>query len=274
VKRIYPRREVTCLRSESPEKWTCLIPAAGQGTRLNYHLPKILFPVAGKPIIDRLLQLTSAFCREHIFVVSPDAQSSVESHLRFLNYTHYKIAIQAEATGMGDAILSADGLVETKYVMIIWGDQILVSADTIRTAMQLHEARPSAKLTLPTVRRSRPYIHFERDSRERLVRVFPQREERIEVNDGENDCGIFFFEAESLFAKLRAAKQSGCYVGTKTGEFCFLPMFPEFDGENGELVTLRIEDDTEALGVNNLADAEIAESILKKRGSYVTNGNS
>jgi bifunctional UDP-N-acetylglucosamine pyrophosphorylase/glucosamine-1-phosphate N-acetyltransferase len=274
LKRIYTRREVTDLPSENPEKWTCLIPAAGQGTRLNYHLPKILFPVAGKAILDRLLQLTSAFCREHIFVLCPDGYSSVDRHLRSLNYGHYKIAIQSQPTGMGDAILSADGLVETQYVMVIWGDQILVSPDTIRTSMRLHEARPGAKLTLPTVRRSHPYIHFERDNHERVVRVFQRREDGVDVNAGENDCGVFFFDAQSLFGNLRRAKQSGSYLGKMTGEFCFLPMFPEFEGENGELMTLRIDDETEAVGINNLADAEIVESILRKRGCYVTHGDS
>jgi bifunctional N-acetylglucosamine-1-phosphate-uridyltransferase/glucosamine-1-phosphate-acetyltransferase GlmU-like protein len=174
---------------------------------------------------------------------------------------------------MGDAILSADGLVETQCVMVIWGDQILVSPDTIRTSMRLHEARPGAKLTLPTVRCSHPYIHFERDNRERLVRVLQKREDGVDVDAGENDCGIFFFDAQSLFGNLRRAKKSGCYLGKITGEFCFLPMFPEFEGENGELATLRIEDETEACGINNLADAEIVESILKRRGCYVTHGD-
>jgi bifunctional UDP-N-acetylglucosamine pyrophosphorylase/glucosamine-1-phosphate N-acetyltransferase len=250
-----------------------LIPAAGQGTRLNYHLPKILFPVAGQAIIDHLIQLTGAFCREHIFVLRPDGHAAVESHLKFHHYGQYKIAIQSQATGMADAILSADGLVETPYVMVLWGDQILVSPDTIRTSMRLHEARPSAKLTMPTVQRRHPYIHFERDSHERLIRVFQRREDPEDVDLGENDCGIFFFDTQSMFANLRTAKQSPSYVGKLTGEFCFLPTFPEFEGENGELVTLRIEDDTEAVGINNIADAEMAESILKKRSCYVTHGD-
>jgi UDP-N-acetylglucosamine pyrophosphorylase len=38
-----------------PGQWTAVIPAAGRGSRLGFHRPKILYPVAGRPILDWLL---------------------------------------------------------------------------------------------------------------------------------------------------------------------------------------------------------------------------
>ena len=44
----------------SPECWTAIVPAAGRGSRLGFDQPKILFPVAGRPILDWLLEFFAA----------------------------------------------------------------------------------------------------------------------------------------------------------------------------------------------------------------------
>ena len=35
-----------------PSLWTCVIPAAGKGTRLGYEFPKILYPILGKTVLQ------------------------------------------------------------------------------------------------------------------------------------------------------------------------------------------------------------------------------
>ena len=35
------------LNNIDPSRWTCVIPAAGKGTRLGYGLPKIMYPILG-----------------------------------------------------------------------------------------------------------------------------------------------------------------------------------------------------------------------------------
>ena len=61
-----------------PALWTALIPAAGRGTRLGWHLPKILYPVAGRPILAWLLDLLAPLCSGFVFAIAPDAVESVE----------------------------------------------------------------------------------------------------------------------------------------------------------------------------------------------------
>ena len=40
-----------------PSLWTCIIPAAGKGTRLGYEFPKILYPVLRHPSLQQLINL-------------------------------------------------------------------------------------------------------------------------------------------------------------------------------------------------------------------------
>ena len=49
--------------------WTCVIPAAGEGTRLSYNRPKVLYPILGKPILHHLVGLFQKYCSR--FVIDP-----------------------------------------------------------------------------------------------------------------------------------------------------------------------------------------------------------
>jgi hypothetical protein len=49
MQRIFDESEVPSDRCE-PSGWPAIVPAAGLATRLGYALPKILYPIAGRPI--------------------------------------------------------------------------------------------------------------------------------------------------------------------------------------------------------------------------------
>ncbi len=106
-----------------PELWTALIPAAGRGTRLNFDKPKILFPVGGVTILERLVQLLTPFCAELVFVLSPDGAPVVEPEIQRLLGARGRAAIQPAPLGMGDAVACGLPEVRTPFVTVIWGDQ-------------------------------------------------------------------------------------------------------------------------------------------------------
>jgi len=54
------------------EQWTAIIPAAGRGTRLGFDQPKILYPVAGRTILEWLVRLLEPVCARVIVVASPE----------------------------------------------------------------------------------------------------------------------------------------------------------------------------------------------------------
>ncbi len=243
--------------------WTAIIPAAGRGSRLGYDRPKILYPIAGRPILSWLLDLVSPHCERVVFVLSPSGVDEVEPEIRRLCPIEWEIRIQSEPRGMGDAVLQAGPAVRTENCMVIWGDQVALRSETLERGVAEHESRSGALLTIPTILRKNPYIHFETDAQGRLKSVLEARERPIPHEFGENDCGLFFFDSDTLFAELERARSDGSARGKTTGEFNLLPLLPRFDRNPGAVRLLRIVRPEETYGINTIADAELVSSYLE-----------
>ena len=103
-----------------------IVPMAGRGSRLRPHtltVPKPLIPVAGKPIVQRLVEDIAAVCHEPIeeiaFVIG-DFGKEVEEHLKQVASdlgAVGKIYHQTEALGTAHAILCADEIMEGKTIV-------------------------------------------------------------------------------------------------------------------------------------------------------------
>lgn len=267
MKRIYNCKETEEYFPQriNPELWTAIIPAAGLGLRLKYDKPKILFPIAGKPILTWQIELLSPFCNNFVFIFSPSGKAEVEPILEKIIPNRYKIAIQEKPNGMGDAVLKAKEYVLTKFCLIVWGDQAGIKKETIERCMRVHEHRENALLTCPTIWKKNPYIHFQRDQSGKIIKVLQAREEASMPNEGENDCGLFLFSTKILFDELSIANINSCASGAKTGEFNLLPIIPSLDKNPGNVVCLHIIDEEETWGVNTPDEAVLLTSILNRR---------
>src|SRR5581483_2854673 len=159
-----------------PAQWSAIVPAAGRGSRLGFHRPKILFPVAGRLILDWLLDFLGPNCSQVIAVLSPDGNADVRSEMGQRIPGRFEIAIQTDPTGMGDAVRLALPHVRTPNVLIVWGDQVALRRSNVEACMRVHEGRLQPDLTFPTVIRDKPYIHFERDASGAIVGLRQARE--------------------------------------------------------------------------------------------------
>jgi bifunctional UDP-N-acetylglucosamine pyrophosphorylase/glucosamine-1-phosphate N-acetyltransferase len=247
----------------SPGRWTGIIPAAGRGSRLGSDQPKILYPILGRPILHWLLDALAPVCGNFVLVLSPEGQPAVEAVLRQRLGADYRIVVQEHPTGMADAVRLATSATKTDFALVVWGDQVTLRAETIAACAALHERRPEATLTLPTVLKSDPYIDIERDARGRIVRVRQAREGEIERAVGENDCGLFLFTARMLFATLEGS--FGNLQGAHTGEMNLLQLLPAFECGPGSVATIRLPDAEETVGVNTVEDAKTAAAVLAAR---------
>ena len=244
------------------EKWTALVPAAGRGSRLDFDRAKILFPIAGRTILEWLVKLLDPLCSKVVLIVSPDAQPHVEEAISRLLPDRFAIALQREPRGMADAIARGLPSVDTENVIIIWGDQVAVRLASLESAMRAHEGPAQPDATCLTLWRERPYIHFERDASGKVVRVLQAREGDSMPERGESDSGVFLFRTAALRRDLPRLLESNTAIGVKTRELNFMPIFPMLD----KLITLPIMTEAESIGVNSRADAEYLERYLLSRG--------
>jgi bifunctional UDP-N-acetylglucosamine pyrophosphorylase / glucosamine-1-phosphate N-acetyltransferase len=245
-----------------PSQWTALIPAAGRGSRLGFEQPKILFPIAGRTILEWLVDLLRPLCGRFVFVVSPGGKEAVSRLLP----DGSRIAVQIEPRGMADAIACGLPAVETANTMIVWGDQVALERASLDLAMRVHQGPAQPDATCPTLWRDRPYIHFERNPEGRVARVLQAREGDVMPERGESDCGVFLFRTDALRSGLQELLQSGAAIGKQTRELNFLPIFPMLD----RLITMPIMTEAQSVGVNSPADAEYLERHLlaRKAGAW------
>ena len=264
-----PRTEADDWRSQlapavAPSDWTVLIAAAGKGSRLDFGLPKILFPVAGRPILEWLLDLVVPICESTIFVLSPDGRDSVEPVLERLIPGRYKIAIQSHPSGMGDAVQIGAAEVSTPHTAVMWGDQVALRPRSVALVARLHTGPLGPHVTVPTVFRDAPYIHFERHPDGHIARLLQAREGDAMPARGESDTGFFCFQTQVLRRLLVEVKEQAGARGSRTAEFNLLPVIP-FAAETGYTVlTPHVMDVEETIGINSRADAERVEAFLRR----------
>ncbi len=125
-----------------------IIPVAGIGTRLRPHthtVPKVLIPVAGKPILGHILDKLKQAGNTDIILITGYKASKVEEYIRkSYNDLNVEFIMQPEREGLGHAIyLAKDKVGANEEILIILGDTILdVEFDFLNkgiTSIGVHE---------------------------------------------------------------------------------------------------------------------------------------
>lgn len=241
-----------------------VIPAAGRGSRLHASVPKPLVPVNGRPMLDHLVDLYTPFVDHIVVVAHPSFAAAIEGWAR--RYRHISVAEQPAPTGMLDAILLAGDAVrehDPDAVWITWADQVGVRPATVARLVEVTSGAHPPALALPTVRRLDPYIHFERDSTDRIVRLLQRREGDSMPADGEGDLGLFGLTRDAFDGDLEEYARE-VVPGDATHERNFVPFVPWL-AQRRTVATFPCTDPMEAIGINTPEDLRQIEAWLESR---------
>src|SRR5258705_8395925 len=109
-----------------------IVLAAGQGKRMGSDLPKVLHPLAGRPLLGHVLDTARALGPRRIFVVHGHRAEEVRA--AFADAADVEWVLQAEQLGTGHAVLQALPRVSADAeVLVLNGDVPLISAATLRS---------------------------------------------------------------------------------------------------------------------------------------------
>ncbi len=112
---------------------TCIILAAGKGTRMKSPLPKVLHPVAGRPMLERIIATIKEVGCKEIRVVVGHGQNLVRTVIEPLTVATF---VQKEALGTANAVLSAGVNNIEGDVLIMNGDHPLIEANDIQNFLR------------------------------------------------------------------------------------------------------------------------------------------
>ena len=125
-----------------------VILAAGQGKRMYSALPKVLHPIAGKPMLGHVLDTVQKMDSTVTpCIVLGHGQEAVKAYLN-KNHSNFTIAIQAEQKGTGHAVMQAlPYLNEDASTLILYGDVPLIQASTLKDLLRLAQDETLVILT-------------------------------------------------------------------------------------------------------------------------------
>jgi bifunctional UDP-N-acetylglucosamine pyrophosphorylase/glucosamine-1-phosphate N-acetyltransferase len=241
---------------------TCaVIPAAGRGTRLGLDIPKILVPITEEITIWNILETRLAPHVSHLHVIlAPSVERSFQNQLRPEEKTRITTSAQAVPRGMGDAIFGAYAhWKQFDTILIVWGDQVNLSASTVAKVMDRCGGQKT--LALPLTRMEVPYVQYDiKDGH--LVNVRQQREGAITDRGGLSDIGVFALSVQGLEKEWKLYLDQAT-VGEETGEVNFLPFLVFLSNERKwQLKLVEVADENEARGVNTADDLQFARQRL------------
>jgi bifunctional UDP-N-acetylglucosamine pyrophosphorylase/glucosamine-1-phosphate N-acetyltransferase len=239
-----------------------VILAAGQGTRMKSQLPKVLHPVAGRPMVEHVLDTAAAVAPATVTVVVGHAGEIVRSRLS--RHTGLQFAVQEPQLGTAHALQQAESLLAGKNgtVILLSGDVPMLTGRTLQRLVATHTAA-NAAATVVTASVERPYGYG------RIVRVDGQIARIVEERDAspaerqirEINSGIYAFDLAPLFEALRSIASQNAQ-----GEFYLTDLVGIYRRRKLPVETLVIDNPKEIRGVNSRTElAEVSRLVRQTK---------
>lgn len=245
-----------------------IILAAGMGTRMRSALPKVMHPVAGRPMVAHLISTVAALNPQRVVVVvGPDmdcVRQTVAPH---------PVVEQTERLGTAHAVLQAkDALADfTGDVLVLYGDTPLIRCETLD---KMRAARHSAANPAVVV------LGFEPDDPSRYGRLvldadgglnaIVEWKEATEAQRAIRLCnsGVMAFDSQTLWPLLAQVDNAN-----SKGEY-YLTDMVALARAVGRTAQVVLGDEAEMLGVNCRRELAQAEAIIQTqlRNAAMDNG--
>lgn len=218
---------------------------------------KVLHPLAGRPMIEYVVSVAECLSAEKpVLVVGHNAEQ-----VQTLVGDRALYVRQGELLGTGHAVQQTEHLLcdEVETVLVLYGDNPLISGETLQAMVGEH-LRRGAAATILTFRPSDPaqYGRIVRGTDGKVQAIVEWKEASPEIRAiQEVNSGILCFQADFLWPSL--AK-----VQPKHGEY-YLTDLVEMAVQEGRSVAAQEVDPEEVLGVNDRVELAQVEAVLRRR---------
>jgi bifunctional UDP-N-acetylglucosamine pyrophosphorylase/glucosamine-1-phosphate N-acetyltransferase len=235
---------------------------------MKSQLPKVLHPIAGLPIIERVLRTAAALHPASINLVIGHGAETLRQAVRGFRFSGLsapiRFVVQEQQLGTGHALLQARALLEGQRgtVVLLSGDVPLLSVDSLRALLAAHQAAGAAA-TVITANFPRPFGYG------RIVRTAGKIAKIVEERDAsevqrkitEINSGIYAFAIEPLFTALDA-------LGTANnqGEYYLPDLVAVYRKGRKPVATHTVAWADEIRGINSRTElAEVSKMVRQQK---------
>jgi bifunctional UDP-N-acetylglucosamine pyrophosphorylase/glucosamine-1-phosphate N-acetyltransferase len=232
--------------------------AAGLGTRMRSQTPKVLHPLAGRPLLSHVLEAVRGAGARPIVVLSRESEPA-----RAIVGDGAIVVMQDPPRGTGDAVRVALEAISdpSGEAFIVYGDTPLLRGETLRALAELRAKRGAALALLSgNVGTANAYGRVVRDGSGDVARVV---EARLATDDErrlpESNLGAYAIDLAWLrraVPRLRA---------NETGEVFLTDLVALAAAEGARVAAYRTDDPEEGMGVNTRVQLAAAEDVVRRR---------
>lgn len=240
------------------EELNVIILAAGKGTRMHSSQPKVLHQIAGKPMLQYVLETAIDLNADPITVVYGHGGEQV---LHAFADWDVRWVEQAEQLGTGHAALQALPHVGTEGVtLVLYGDVPLLQTETLRKLVHL---AGKDKLAILTVVMDEPsgYGRIVRSDNGNIACIVEEKDATDQQRRiREINTGVMAFPSADLHRWLPELANDN-----QQGEYYLTDVVRMAAEEGMGIVSLQPDEDTEVLGVNDKRQLAQLERALQRR---------
>ncbi len=235
-----------------------IILAAGQGVRMKSSRPKVMHALAGKPMLQHVVDTCLALESDQIIVLVGHQSDRVRSlmHDQGLEFVE-----QTDQQGTGHAVAQClPALNKGNDVIVLYGDVPLISVDTIRALLDKSDGA-SVNILSFLPQNSQGYGRIQRSADGSVEAIVEENDASAEQKKiHESNSGILFIDGEKigdLIGKLDNNNVQGEYLLTDVVKHAVQ------QGLKVAATICSINDDL--YGVNNQAQLAEVEKIYRRR---------
>jgi bifunctional UDP-N-acetylglucosamine pyrophosphorylase / glucosamine-1-phosphate N-acetyltransferase len=234
-----------------------VILAAGMGKRMRSALPKVLHPLAGRPLLAHVIDTARSLAPSRLVVVIGHGADQVRATL---SAPDVQFALQEQQLGTGHAVRQALPLLDpAQPTLVLYGDVPLTRAGTLK---RLLDAAKDGRYGVLTVTLGDPtgYGRIVRDASGKVQRIVEQKDASpAQLAIDEVNTGIVVAPTAQLAIWLDALKNDNAQ-----GEYYLTDVVEQAIEAGFEVATSQPDDAWETLGVNSKAQLAELERIHQR----------
>ena len=236
-----------------------VILAAGKGTRMRSSLPKVLHPVAGRPMVSHVIDTAHQLGAEAVHLVYGHGGELLQQRLDDASVLW---VLQAEQLGTGHAVAQATPAIpDDARVLVLYGDTPLITAATLE---QLLAVQPAGGIGLLTVTLANP-TGYGRIVREQgaVVGIVEQKDATAEqLAICEVNTGVLVAPAAKLKQWL-----AGLTCQNAQGEYYLTDVIGAAHRDGAAIATAQPAEAAETEGANNRLQLAALERFYQRRAA-------
>ena len=220
-----------------------VILAAGQGSRMKSDLPKVLHKVAGKPMLQHVVDTVGKLGAEAVHIIVGHGAELVKDNIvGDVNWCY-----QNEQLGTGHAVAQAlPNIPQNSQVLVLYGDVPLIAEDTLSSMLTGVDENNIALLTVE-LENPKGYGRIIRNFEGNIKAIIEEKDASEEVKDiTEVNTGILALTSNQLHQYIPLLENNNAQ-----GEYYLTDLIALANKSGNKIKAYRPQFEQEVQGVNN-----------------------